>query len=332
MGLAGPGCSVLARAESQVLRIRPILGTMTFGGQVDDGAGREMLNAFASAGHHELDTAYIYRGGKTEEMLGRLLDPPMRASWSFATKAHPIKDEGLSPRSVRHQLLTSLDRLNTDHAELFYLHSPDLSTPIRETLQACWELHQSGKFEEFGLSNYAAWQVAEIAELCERQGWIKPSVYQGMYNPLTRDVEPELFPCLRNYGIRFYAYNPLAGGMMTSKYAAIGGDYGSGRFALHENYRERYWNRKYFEAIALITDVCKSCDTAPTSAALRWLIHHSELSAEAGDAVILGASRISQLEENIEACSAGPLPSEVVSVIDLGWEMTRPSCMKYFRP
>jgi len=305
---------------------------MTFGEQVDEASGRGMLDAFAVAGRHELDTAYIYCKGKTEEMLGRLLQPQQRASWYIATKAHPTKDEGLRPECVRRQLQTSLERLNTDHVDLFYLHSPDLTTPIQDTLEACWELHQSGKFREFGLSNYAAWQVAEITHLCESNGWMMPNVYQGMYNPLTRDVERELLPCLRNYGIRFYAYNPLAGGMLTAKHPAISGDYGGGRFDLNKSYRERYWIEKYFEATTMIAEACRKYDTAPANAALRWLIHHSMLSAAAGDALILGASRISHLTENIAACDAGPLPSEIVRTFDQGWEMTRPACMKYFRP
>ncbi|XP_031232899.1 aflatoxin B1 aldehyde reductase member 2-like [Mastomys coucha] len=107
--------------------------------------------------------------------------------------------------------------------DLFYLHIPDHSTPVEETLQACHQLHQEGKFVELGLSNYASWEVAEICTLCKKNGWILPTVYQrrgkqipayalmGMYNDTTWQVEKELLPCLRHFGLRFYAYNPLAG-------------------------------------------------------------------------------------------------------------------------
>jgi aflatoxin B1 aldehyde reductase len=305
---------------------------MTFGGQVDEAGGLDMLESFAAAGNGELDTAYVYCDGKTEAMLGRLITPKERTSWYIATKAYPTGEQGLKAASVHHQLVTSLDRLNTDHADLFYLHAPDLSTPVAQTLEACWQLFEAGKFREFGLSNYAAWQVAEITHICDKNGWMQPSVYQGMYNPLTRDVERELFPCLRNFGIRFYAYNPLAGGMLTGKHRDVGGEYGGGRFDRFENYRDRYWNRKYFDAIGVIVETCAHSGIAPAEAALRWLVHHSRLSAEAGDAVIIGASTISHLEHNVAALQAEPLPAEVVAAFEQGWESTRPACMKYFRP
>lgn len=318
--------------ESPVPRIKAVLGTMTFGGQVDAAGARAMLDLFSDAGCHELDTAYIYCDGRTEELLGTLLRHSAPAAWYIATKAHPSADGSLQPASVRRQLLTSLGRMETDRVDLFYLHSPDLGTPIRETLEACWELYQAGHFGEFGLSNYAAWQVAEIAQICESKGWMKPTVYQGMYNPLTRDVERELFPCLRNYGIRFYAYNPLAGGMLSAKHTQFNGEFGGGRFDLNSSYRERYWNRKYFEAVTLISNACGKSNVLPAAAALRWMAHHSMLCAGSGDAVILGASTIAHFEDNLSAIDAAPLPAEVVAAFDQGWEITRPACMKYFRP
>ena len=102
-----------------------------------------------------------------------------------------------------------------DDALCFYLHAPDHETPLAETLKACDELHKSGKFKELGLSNYAAWQVSEVMNLCKSNNWVKPTVYQGMYSAITRAVEAELFPCLRYYGIRFYAFSPLGGGILT---------------------------------------------------------------------------------------------------------------------
>uniref|UniRef100_A0A8B9EYE8 Aldo-keto reductase family 7 like (gene/pseudogene) n=1 Tax=Anser cygnoides TaxID=8845 RepID=A0A8B9EYE8_ANSCY len=128
-----------------------------------------------------------------------------------ATKANPWDGKTLKPESVRSQLDESLRRLKRTSVELFYLHAPDHGTPVEETLRACNELHKEGKFKELGLSNYAAWEVAEICTICKYNNWLMPTVYQGMYNATTRQVETELFPCLRHYGLRFYAYNPLAG-------------------------------------------------------------------------------------------------------------------------
>ena len=79
-------------------------------------------------------------------------------------------------------------------------------------------MYKEGLLGRFGISNFPAWQVAQVCELCDRHGWKKPDVYQGLYSALQRNVELELFPCLRKYGIAFYEYNPLAGGMLTDKY------------------------------------------------------------------------------------------------------------------
>ena len=84
-----------------------------------------------------------------------------------------------------------------EKVNVFYLHGPDRDTPINETLEACNELYEEGKFTELGISNYAAWEVVDIYYICEQNGWVKPTVYQGMYNLLTRAGEAELFPALR---------------------------------------------------------------------------------------------------------------------------------------
>ena len=108
--------------------------------------------------------------------------------------------------------------MKCDSVDTLYLHFPDPNTPIEESLSACAELYNGGKFKRFGLSNFPAWQVAHIWHICDRNDWPKPSVYQGLYNALSRAIEPELIPMLRDFDIPFYAYNPLAGGILSGKY------------------------------------------------------------------------------------------------------------------
>ena len=91
---------------------------------------------------------------------------------------------------------------------MWYLHGPDRTTPYEETLRAVNELYKEGKFKRFGISNYMSWEVAEIVGICRANGWVQPTVYQGIYNAIQRKVEPELFPCLRKFGIAFYEFNP----------------------------------------------------------------------------------------------------------------------------
>uniref|UniRef100_A0A8C8B7L0 Aldo-keto reductase family 7 like (gene/pseudogene) n=1 Tax=Otus sunia TaxID=257818 RepID=A0A8C8B7L0_9STRI len=257
-----------------------------------------------------------------------------------ATKANPWDGKTLKPESVRSQLNTSLERLKRASVELFYLHAPDHNTPVEETLRACNELHKEGKFKELGLSNYAAWEVAEICTICKYNNWVMPTVYQGMYNATTRQVEAELFPCLRHYGLRFYAYNPLAGGLLTGKYKYEDKDtrQPTGRFFGNDwaqAYRDRYWKKHNFEGIALVERALKdaygSSAPSPASAALRWLYNHSKLQGSLGDAVIIGMSNLEQLEQNLDYSEEGPLLPPVVEAFDKAWNLTAHDCPNYFR-
>ncbi|MDH3221713.1 MAG: aldo/keto reductase [Gammaproteobacteria bacterium] len=312
--------------------MKQILGTMTFGEQVDDDDAKAMLDTFFAADNHEIDTAYQYCDGRTEEMLGRLL--PQRADRQpyVASKVNPWNDEGLQPRQVRKQFDEILQRLGVDSIDLLYLHAPDPDTPVAQTLECCHELYRQGRFRDFGLSNFAAWQVAEVAELCRHNGWMEPRVYQGMYNALTRDVERELFPCLRSYGISFYVYNPLAGGLLTGKYRAIEDLPDSGRFCVKTNYRDRYWKQDYFGVLQQLGDACGEFGITPTQAAMSWLVNHSLLDADQGDGIILGITRLEHLQANMAACKQAPLEPPILDILDRGWEIIKPNCFKYFRP
>ena len=314
-----------------------VLGTMTFSDQVNATDTAKMLDLFAEhngaeQGGVELDTAYMYNDGKTEVLLGDLLGSNQDTRFEIATKANPWSDGNLKPDTVRNQFNTSLNRMQVESIDMLYLHSPDLETPIEDTLSACAELFEQGKFKRFALSNFAAWQVAEVVEVCRKNAWMVPTVYQGMYNALTRDVERELFPCLRNYGMSFYVYNPLAGGMLTGKHKALTEEPQDGRFHKFDGYKSRYWKSEYFDVLDKYIAVCDHHQISPTEAALNWLVNHSCLSDEAGDAIILGASKLDHLSENISAMGKGDLPEDIIDVLDQGWEKTRPNVKKYFRP
>ncbi|XP_041507122.1 aflatoxin B1 aldehyde reductase member 2 [Microtus oregoni] len=324
------------------LRPATILGTMEMGRRMDASASAATVRAFMDRGHRELDTAFMYCDGQSESILGSLglgLGSG-DCTVKIATKANPWNGKSLKPDSVRSQLETSLKRLQCSRVDLFYLHAPDHNTPIEETLRACHQLQQEGKFVELGLSNYASWEVAEICTLCKSNGWIMPTVYQGMYNATTRQVEKELFPCLRHFGLRFYAYNPLAGGLLTGKYKYEDkdGKQPVGRFFGNnwaETYRNRFWKEHHFEAIALVEKALQTTygSSAPsmTSAALRWMYHHSELQATQGDAVILGMSSLEQLEQNLAASEEGPLEPAVVDAFNQAWNLVAHECPNYFR-
>ncbi|XP_043301656.1 aflatoxin B1 aldehyde reductase member 3-like isoform X1 [Cervus canadensis] len=334
----------MAQSYPRGVPTRPatVLGAVEMGRRMDVPSSAAAVRSFLEHGHTEIDTAFVYADGQSESILGGLgLGLGGRdCKVKIATKANPLEENSLKPDSLRFQLETSLRRLQCPRVDLFYLHLPDHGTPVEETLRACHQLHQEGKFVELGLSNYAAWEVAEICTLCRSNGWIQPTVYQGMYNATTRQVEAELLPCLRRFGLRFYAYNPLAGGLLTGryKYEDKDGKQPEGRFfgnSWAEVYRNRYWKEQHFEGIALVEKALQAAygSSAPsmTSAALRWMYHHSQLQGLHGDAVILGMSSLEQLEENLAAVKAGSLEPAVVQAFDQAWRLVAHDCPNYFR-
>lgn len=297
---------------------------------------------FQAHGHNEIDSARVYGGGSSEEYLGQLqwqqrgivmdtkLSPRRPLQPGPSTRTYTHRKEDLEPA-----LLESLNALQTGNVDMWYLHAPDHETPYAETLEAVNELYKQGYFKRFGISNYAAWEVAQICELCDRHGWKKPDVYQGVYNALHRAVEPELFPCLRHYGIAFYEFNPVAGGMLTDRYQRDTSQHEEGsRFDPNRsqgaNYRGRYWNDAYFDALDVIRPVAKKLGMTTAEAAVRWVSHHSLMKKEHGDAVIIGASSAAQLEENLTNLEQGPLPDEMLKAFDEGWAIVKGICRPYF--
>ncbi|GAA6032760.1 hypothetical protein JCM8097_000778 [Rhodosporidiobolus ruineniae] len=296
-----------------------------------------MLDVFQKHGHHEVDTALIYGHGSSEEYLGQI-DWKSRGLY-VATKLAPGNYDNRGVKftldSIRKNLDIQLKAIGTDSLDLWYLHMPDYSTPLEETLEAVDTLYKEGKFKRFGISNYAAWQVAALAEIAERRNFIKPTAYQGIYNALHRHVEAELFPCLRHYGISFYEFNPLGGGIFTGQLKENESVEKGSRFDTNtkqgQNYRERYWKDEFFHALDLIQPVADKHNLTLAEIALRWVSHHSFLSRDKGDNILIGASSVKHLEANLVDLEKGPLPQEVVDVLDEAWKITKPVASSYFR-
>ena len=307
-----------------------VLGTMNFGPQLDLEASRAMTESFLKTKNNELDTAYVYNGGDTEKFLGEIL--PKLDSYYLATKVHPRITGKLDRDCIMMEFGESLKRMNRESVDLLYFHFPDGKTPIGEALETVAELYEQGKVKELGLSNYPAWQVVDIWYQCEKYGCPKPTVYQGMYNALCRNVEPELFPAIRSLGMRFYAFNPLAGGMLTGMHRDIEEKQeGTGRFARLKSYRDRYWKQSYFDAVDAIKQACDAEGIPMVEAAYRWLVNHSMMDAEKGDGILLGASRIEQMTQNMAAAQKGALSQNILDAMDAAWEIAKPDSPAYFK-
>lgn len=218
----------------------------------------------------------------------------------------------------------------------YYLHQPDTENSLLESLECVHELITGGKVKSLGLSNYHVSEVSRVFELCEKHGLTKPSVYQGLYNPLNRIVEDELLPILKANGCSFVAYNPLAAGLLTGKHkrSETDGDVKNGRFKNNPNYLPRFYTNENFDAVESIQAACDEDGISIVEATFKWLLRHSALTES--DGVLLGASSIMQLDQNLEAClsavrNENPLSQKVLKAFDDGWRITENIAFPYWR-
>lgn len=172
---------------------RLVLGLMTIGHDASKGGRitsldeyKKCLDYLASKGYYELDTAGSYVGGE-QETFTRQAGYQDRG-FKIASKIYPTTPGDHSKETLNAKWNTSLEKLGAESTDILYLHAPDRTVPFEETLEAVNELHKQGKFVELGLSNYAAWEVAEIVGICERRGFVKPTIYQAMYNAISEFV------------------------------------------------------------------------------------------------------------------------------------------------
>ena len=205
------------------LKVSPIcLGTMMFGGPTDEATSSRIMAKAREAGVNFIDTADAYSKGGSEQVVGRAISNN-RPGWILATKlANPMGEDpnrgGLSRRWVLQAADESLKRLGTEYIDIYYLHKEDPATPLEETVRAMAELIRAGKVRYFGVSNYRAWRVAEICNICDRLGIDRPVASQPYYNAMNRMPEVEHFPACGYYGLGIVPYSPLARGVLTGKY------------------------------------------------------------------------------------------------------------------
>ncbi|KAJ0422188.1 NADP-dependent oxidoreductase domain-containing protein [Aspergillus carlsbadensis] len=319
---------------------RAILGLMTFGPDPSTGARitsldtfKQILNAFQDRGYNEIDTARVYMAGNQESFTAQ-------AGWkerdlTVATKWYPLQPGFHKPAILREKLEESLRELETDQVDTFYLHAPDRAVPFAETLEEVDRLCREGKFKRLGLSNYTAYEVAEIVTLCAARGWVRPTVYQAMYNAITRSIETELIPACRRYGLDIVIYNPIAAGVLAGKYKSpdvpAEGRY-SAQSPTGHTYRDRYFKGSTFRALTIIEAAAAKHRLTMAECAFRWIRHHSQLrmGADGHDGVVIGVSSLAQLESNLDDLEKGPLPEDVVRAFDEAWTITKADAVVYW--
>jgi len=308
---------------------RVSLGTMMFGGQTSEEDSFKIMDYAYEQGINFFDTANVYNNGESERIVGKWLRP-RRDEIILATKAgcqmgsNP-NDAGLSRRNILASVDASLKRLGTDYIDIYYMHMPDRATPVEESLEAMSGLVKSGKARYVGVSNFAAWQIADMLAICDKRNYVPPCVTQSVHNLITRGLEAELAPFLKAHNMGMVIYNPLAAGLLTGKHKR-GQPAANTRFSNNEMYYNRYWSEENFAAVEMLGKIAAEYGLSLLELAMKWCV-----SRECADSVIVGVSRLSQLEQNLAALEGEPLSGEVMAKCDEVWRSLVSARFQYFR-
>jgi aryl-alcohol dehydrogenase-like predicted oxidoreductase len=304
-------------------------GTMTLGKPLDQAGTNQVIDRCIDAGINFFDTANMYNAGVAESLLGTALkgrrEQVVLASKVFFKMGEEPDQHGLSRKAILRAIDESLVRLQTDYLDLYYLHAPDHAVPVEESLEAMETLVKQGKVRYPACSNYSGWEVVQMLWIAKQRGWHAPYVSQPMYNLLARGIEQEYLAMCKEFGVSTVVYNPLAGGLLTGKHQQDFVLPGT-RFDNNALYQGRYWHTQYFNAVERLRQIAQSAGRSLVSLSLNWLLHHT-----AADVVILGASSLQQLNENLAAGQEGPLPEEVVKACDQVWQDLRGPLPDYNR-
>ncbi|TMV89507.1 aldo/keto reductase [Thioclava sp. BHET1] len=320
------------------------LGTMTFGGsegmwshigqlQQDEADG--LVKTALDAGINFIDTANVYAGGKSEQILGQSLrnlgvkrEDVVIATKVFGRVGEGVNATGASRYHIMDQCKASLERLQLDHIDLYQIHGFDSATPIEETLEALNTLVQHGHIRYIGLSNWAAWQIVKAVGITKARQLAPILSLQAYYTLAGRDLEREIVPMLEDTGIGLMVWSPLAGGFLSGKYDREG----KGSDGRRANFDFPPLNKdRAYDVIEAMRPIAESKGASVAQIALAWLLHQKPVTS-----VIVGAKRVDQLTDNIGAAEIS-LSAEELEVLDKvsalpaeypGWMLERQSAYR----
>jgi aryl-alcohol dehydrogenase-like predicted oxidoreductase len=292
----------LGRTGLKVSRL--CFGTMSFGGDADEDTSKALFSRCREAGINFFDCADVYAGGRSETILGKLM-ASSRSELVLASKAHFATGSAATARGSNryhlvHAVEQSLKRLATDRIDILYLHHYDPDTDLEDILRSLELLLQQGKILYPAASNFAAWQTMRALALSDKRGWTPFACIQPMYNLLKRQAEVELLPMAADMGLGVCPYGPLAGGILTNKYATEGTP---GRLNDNATYKLRYGEPHYQATTARFAALAAELGCHPATLAVAWVASHPAVTSP-----ILGARNVQQLEPSLKALELGLSP------------------------
>ena len=291
---------------------------LTIGFTCDDETSRKMVRAAYDAGINYFDTANAYNHGEGEKALGKHLADYPRSDLFVLTKVWaPMgegpNDRGLSAKHIREQCDASLSRLGMDYVDCYMCHRPDPDTPLEETVRAMEDLARTGKILYWGISEWPATLIVRANALAAALGARPMAVSQPRYNLLYRRPETALFPTTREEGIGNVIFSPLAHGMLTGKYAP-GKEAPEGTRAADPRQNAvmnaMYWTEENKAKAQELAALAAEHGVGAAELAIAWCLRTPDVSS-----VILGTSRVAQLEQNLKALDV-TLTDDVIQRLD----------------
>ena len=320
------------RLGSTGLKVSRIcLGCMSFGSGMDWSLGeddsRAIVRRALDGGINFFDTADVYSHGESEEILGRALtdfavkrDETVIATKVYQPMGQDPNGRGLSRKHIMHSIDNSLSRLGLDYVDLYQIHRFDLTTPIEETLEALTDVIKAGKALYIGASTMAAWQFGKMLHSADALGLSRFVSMQNNYSLIYREEEREMVPLCEDEGVGLIPYSPIGGGVLAGSRKA--GTLRSGSVMA----RDRF-NRPSDEAvIEAVKTVADGRGVKPAEIAIRWLLEKPAVTAP-----IVGATKLSHLEDPLKAVDAAPLSPEELGILEGPYEPQAPLPF-YFRP
>lgn len=292
------------------------LGAMNFGGPADEDASEKMILAALDAGLNFIDTADVYTGGNSERIVGDVLaragrrDEVVVATKVGLPSGAGRNNQGASRRHIVRSCETSLERLRTDHIDLYQLHRPSFDIDPEETLSAFDDLVRAGKVLNIGCSTHPAWFVHECLAVSERRGWARYVSEQPPYNLLDRRIENELVPLARRHGLALLPWSPLAGGILAGRYRSTAKPPKGSRAERMAQVQDRLTK----PALAAANAVARLADERGLTSgqlALLWLRDRPGVTSP-----IIGPRTVEHLQESLAIADHEPLDDEAVAALD----------------
>jgi aryl-alcohol dehydrogenase-like predicted oxidoreductase len=274
-------------------------GTMSFGGDADEKTSGALFNRCREAGINFFDCANVYAGGRSEEILGKLIadcrGEVIVTSKGFAQMGSDMNARGASRRNLHLSVEASLKRLNTDYLDVYFVHQFDDDVPLDQTLRALDDLVKAGKILYPAASNFASWQYAEALGISAQEGLARFEVIQPMYNLTKRQAEVEILPMAKSNHLGVISYSPLGAGLLTGKYGkTLRPD--SGRLTDNQMYQKRYHDALNYDIAEGFANFARERDLDPASLAVAWVAGHPAITAP-----IIGARNVEQLDGSLKS-------------------------------